>query len=77
MRKLVRMQHVLFAPLLAFARISWASQSFLTAVGIKNPTDWAIETTGILVHYTWMLSIPYRNGYGVLGCLLHHFIGQV
>jgi hypothetical protein len=52
------------------ARVSRrASQSFLYALEIKEPKLMMIETTGILIHYTWMFSIPYAAGYSVLGML--------
>jgi hypothetical protein len=36
-----------------------------------------IETTGILVHYTWMFSIPYLAGYSVAGMLGFMLVAQM
>jgi len=54
-----------------------ASQSFLYALEIKEPKLMMIETTGILVHYTWMFSIPYLAGYSVAGMLGFMLVAQM
>eukprot|EP00959_Pyramimonas_sp_CCMP1952_P393843 8252586-Pyramimonas_sp.AAC.1 len=68
-RAIIARQHYLIGPILLLARISWATQSFLTAIGLKDRAKWAEETGGILIHYACMMAIPLSAGYSVLGSI--------
>lgn len=68
-RNIVSKQHILIGPILLLARISWATQSFLTAISLKDRAKWVEETGGILAHYALMMAIPLYAGYSLLGAV--------
>jgi len=76
-RSALKYQHFLFAPMLTMARLSWASQSVVYAMFLKDPTVFVIENVGHAIHYSWMFAIPYSSGYSVLGCLWFMTVAQL
>jgi len=76
-RKIVSMQHYLIGPILMFARISWSTQSFLMAIGPKQPLKWVEESGGLLIHYSWMMAIPLYAGFGFLESVGFLFVSQL
>lgn len=58
-RALVRYQHILFFPILFFARFSWAQQSYSHAFAKFLSQKDLIEFPLILIHYIWHFGIAF------------------
>lgn len=54
-RKLIRVQHYLFFPILTLARLSWAQQSLLHAYNMTStkPAKGWMELGLLILHYAW------------------------
>jgi hypothetical protein len=54
---LIKNQHIMYFPLLAFARISWLIQSWLYAKEKSKPKNRTMEVYSLVLHYTWYLAV--------------------
>jgi len=88
-RFMIRWQAVFYFPVLLFARLAWAHQSWVFVFGgigqhsvkgaasdRKNMSYPTLEKLGLVIHYVWLLSVMYHMPGGLLSALAYFIVAQ-